>query len=71
MTERQAENVANAAMGAAALGAVIYVLKTPALRRMLWGLTRTAVTATVPAWLMSETRRGWTESGDERQQPAI
>ena len=62
MTERHAQTFANALIGAAALGAAVYVLKTPALRRMAWGLARTAVTAVGPAWLMAEVRRGWAES---------
>ena len=68
MTERQAETVASVVLGVAALGAAVYVLKTPALRRLLWGLTRTAVTATGPAWLMGEARRAWAESGTGQQQ---
>jgi apolipoprotein N-acyltransferase len=71
MTERHAETIANVVIGVAALGAAVYVLKTPALRRMVWGLARTAVTAAGPAWLMAEARRGWATSGDQRQQPAI
>jgi hypothetical protein len=45
---------------------VYYVIKTPPLRRMAWQLTRTALGATVPAWLMAETRRAWDESGGRR-----
>jgi hypothetical protein len=71
MTERQAEKVANVLIGVAALGAAFYVLKTPALRRMVWGLTRNTLTATAPAWLMTETRRAWDESRPEDQRPAI
>jgi hypothetical protein len=61
MTQRQAEKIADVLMGVAAVGAAIYVLKTPALRRMLWGVARNALTAAGPAWLMAETRRGWAE----------
>jgi hypothetical protein len=71
MTERQAQTVANVVIGVAALAAGVYVMKTPALRRLAWGLTRTAFTAVGPAWLMGEARRGWAESDDGRQQPAI
>ena len=59
MTEPQAERIANILLGMAAAGAAFYILKTPSLRRMAWGLARTAVTAGGPAWLLSETRRGW------------
>ena len=71
MTERHAEKVANVLIGAAAVGAAIYVLKTPALRRTLWGFARNALTAAGPAWVMAETRRGWADGADSRQQPGI
>ena len=71
MTERHAENVANLLLGAAALGAAVYVLKTPALRRMVWGLARSALTAGGPAWVMAETRRGWADGADSHQPPGI
>ena len=59
MTERHADTLATVVIGVAALGAAVYVIKTPALRRLAWGLARTAVTAVGPAWLMAEARRGW------------
>ena len=59
MTEDRAEQIANVLIGVAAVGAAFYILKTPSLRRMAWGLARTAVTASGPAWLLAETRRGW------------
>jgi hypothetical protein len=71
MTEQQAEKVANLVIGLAAIGGAIYVLRTPSLRRMLWGLTRTTLAGTAPAWLMTETRRAWHESRGDSQQPAI
>ena len=48
MTERQAETIANFAIGAAALGAAVYVLRKPALRRLVWGAARNALIAGVP-----------------------
>ena len=59
MTEPQAERLANILLGIAAAGAAFYILKTPSLRRMAWGLARTAMTSRGPAWLLAETRRGW------------
>jgi hypothetical protein len=59
MTESQAERFANLAIGVAAVGAAVCILKTPALRRLAWGLTRTALTISGPAWLIAEARRGW------------
>ena len=57
MTERQAENIANLVIGAAVLGAAVYVLRTPALRRVVWGAARNALVAGLPAWLLAETRQ--------------
>ena len=63
MTEDSARTVANVILAAAALGATYYVLKTPALRRLAWRLAVTGVTATLPAWISTEARRAWAESG--------
>ena len=71
MTQRQAEKVANLVIAAAALGAAVYVLRTPALRRVLWGAARNGLIAGVPAWLLAETRSGWAGSADRPRQPAI
>lgn len=59
MTEHQAERVANVVIGLAVAGAAYYILKTPQLRRIAWGLLRTAVAGSGPAWLIAETKRGW------------
>jgi hypothetical protein len=58
MTQQQAERVANIVLGLAAAGAGYYILKTPQLRRIAWGLLRTAVVGSGPAWLIAETMRG-------------
>ena len=71
MTERQAEKVANLVIGAAAIGAAIYVLRNPALRRVLWGAARNTLIAGVPAWLVAETRNGWAEGANRSRHPAI
>lgn len=71
MTERQAEKVANLVIGAAAIGAAIYVLRNPALRRVLWGAARNTLIAGVPAWLVAETRNGWAEGANRSRPPAI
>jgi hypothetical protein len=59
MTEERAEQIATVLIGVAAAGAAFYILKTPSLRRMLWQVTRTMVTTTVPAWLAAEAERAW------------
>jgi len=71
MTEPQAEKVANIVIGLLAAGGAIYVLRNPSLRRMLWGLARTTIAGTAPAWLIAETRNAWDKSRPERRQPAI
>lgn len=70
MTERQAERIADIAIGMALAGAAYYILKTPGLRRMAWGLTRNAVAGTAPAWLMAEALRAWDASDAPARAPA-
>ncbi len=62
MTEQHARTVANVVLGAAAVGAAVVILRTPALRRLAFGLARTAVTVGVPAWLSREVQQAWNES---------
>ena len=61
-----ARMLANVIVGAAALGAAVIVLRTPALRRLAFGLARTAVTVTIPAWLTRQVQQAWAESGRQR-----
>ena len=63
MTEQQAQKTATILIGAAAVGAAYFILKTPRLRRMVWQLARTALAPTASAWLMTEARRGWNGNG--------
>ena len=62
MTQASAEKVANVLIGTAVVGAAVYVLKTPPLRRMAWRLAVAALTGTIPAWLVQEARNGWSAS---------
>jgi hypothetical protein len=62
MTQASAEKVANVVIGAALVGAALYVVKTPPLRRLAWRLTVAALTGTIPAWLTQEIRTGWEAS---------
>jgi len=71
MTERQAEKIANLLIGAAAIGAAIYVFRNPALRRVVWGAARNTLIAGVPAWLVAETRNGWAEAASGSRPPGI
>ena len=60
MREETARTVANVVIGAAALGAAVVILRVPTLRRLAFGLARTAVMTAIPAWLMRE----WTETSN-------
>ena len=62
MTHHRAVRVANLMMGVAAAGAAYYILRTPSLRRMAWGIATTAVVSTLPAWFSRELRQAWVES---------
>ena len=63
LDEDSARTVANIVVGAAALGAAVVILRTPALRRLAFGLARTALTVTIPAWLSREVREAWADTG--------
>jgi hypothetical protein len=63
MTDQTARKVANVALTVAVVGATYVILKTPALRRLAFGLAVSALTGTVPAWLASEVQHAWMESG--------
>ena len=66
LDEDRARTVANVMIGAAALGAAVIVLRTPALRRLAFGLARTALTVTIPAWLSHEVQQAWSDSAHRR-----
>ena len=66
MKEETARTVANIAIGAAAIGAAVVVLRVPALRRLAFGLARTAVTTGIPAWIANEVRASWADSARTR-----
>ncbi len=63
LDEDTARTIANVVVGAAALGAVVLILRTPTLRRLAFGLARTALTVTLPAWLSHEVQTAWSHSG--------
>jgi hypothetical protein len=63
MTEKTAEQVASVLLSAAAIGAAYVILKTPALRRFVFGLAVTAMSGAVPAWFGRELQHAWVESG--------
>jgi hypothetical protein len=63
MTEENARRVANVVVASAAVAAAVVILRTPSLRRLALGLTVSALTGTIPAWLSRELRTAWTDSG--------
>jgi hypothetical protein len=63
MTDRTAQRIADVVLGAAAIGVVYAVVRTPPLRRMAIGLAMTALTGALPAWLAREAQHAWVESG--------
>ena len=60
--EDTARNFANVIMATAAIGAAVVVLRTPVLRRLVFGLARTAITTGVPVWLSREIKQAWDTS---------
>jgi hypothetical protein len=67
MTEESARTIANIVIGAAAVGAAIYIAKTPPLRRIAGRVLAMAVTGTLPAWFRGELQRAWAESGQRHR----
>lgn len=63
LDEEHARTVANVIVGAAALGAAVIILRTPTLRRLAFGLARTALTVTLPVWLSREVQQAWADTG--------
>ena len=68
--EETARTAANVIMATAAIGAAVVVLRTPALRRLAFGLARAAVTTYIPFWLSQEIRQAW-EHSDRRSRSAL
>ena len=62
MREETARTVANVVLAAAAIGAAVVVFRTPQLRRVAFGLARTAITTGIPLWLTREVKQAWVES---------
>jgi len=71
MTQSSAEKFANVVIGAAAVGAAFYVLKTPRLRTLAWQFSVAALTGMMPAWFSREIRAGWEASGQPSALPAL
>jgi len=63
MTRDQARMVANVLIATAGVAAAYVVLRTPPLRRLAFRATRVWLGASVPIYLLNETRRAWVQSG--------
>jgi hypothetical protein len=62
MTEERARQTANVVMAAAALGAAVFVLRSPKLRRIAWQLARQYAGGPLAAWTASTVRDAWDQS---------
>jgi hypothetical protein len=63
MTKAQARTVANVVLVTAGVAAAYVVLRTPSLRRLAVQAARVWLGASVPAYVIDQTRRAWVESG--------
>jgi hypothetical protein len=63
VTNTKARTVANVMLVAGGVAAAYVVLRTPSLRRLAFQAARVWLGASVPAYLIDQTRRAWVESG--------
>jgi hypothetical protein len=63
MTSARARTVANVMLVTAGVAAAYVVLRTPSLRRLAAQAARVWLGASVPVYLLEQTRRAWVESG--------
>jgi hypothetical protein len=62
MTSASARTVANVVLVSAGVAAAYVVMTTPPLRRLAFRATRLWLGASVPLYLLEQTRRAWVES---------
>ena len=62
MTDARARAVANVVLVSAGVAAAYVVMTTPPLRRLAFRATRLWLGASVPLYLLEQTRRAWVES---------
>jgi len=70
VNEKQARTTANVVMAAAALGAAVFVMRNPKLRRMAWQLARQYATGPLAAWTAGTVRDAWDASASARPEDA-
>jgi hypothetical protein len=63
MTSATARTVANVVLASAGVAAAYVVMTRPPLRRLAIRATQLWLGASVPVYLLAETRRAWVESG--------
>jgi len=63
MTSTNARTAANVVLASAGIAAAYFVWRTPSLRRLALQGLRLWLGASVPAYLVDETRRAWVASG--------
>jgi hypothetical protein len=63
VTSATARTVANVVLVSAGVAAAFVILANPPLRRLAVRGARVWLGATVPAYLLDQTRRAWVESG--------
>jgi hypothetical protein len=61
VTDTQARVTANVVMAAAALGAAVFVLRSPKLRRLAWQMARQYTAGPLAAWTTA-VRQAWDDS---------
>jgi hypothetical protein len=62
VTEDQARRTATVVMAAAAVGAAVIVLRSPSLRRLMWGLLKRS-RAPLAVYAATMVRSAWDQSG--------
>jgi hypothetical protein len=63
MTSTRARMVANVVLVSAGVAAAYVVLTTPPLRRLVFRAAQIWLGASVPVYLVNQTRQAWLESG--------
>jgi hypothetical protein len=63
MTKADAQAIADLALVVVGVAAAVVVITTPPLRRLAGRMARVWLGASVPVYLLAETRRAWVESG--------
>ena len=62
MTDKSARTVANLIVASVGAAAAYMVVSRPPVRRALFAATRLWLGASIPLYLLAETRRAWVES---------